>query len=146
MKGAVMNALMLSIEAPAIFVDRVGDWRDQAVIAYQHRRPRAMIAMKTDIAGRLHMLIGRRIPEDSIYVDPERQIAVVVVDNVLFRWRNQALAVVQPCAECGLGQFESPPLREPADVGYALTAWQPLHPHCQPEDPVDWLEREDGAD
>jgi hypothetical protein len=141
-----MNALMLSTEAPAIFVNWAGDWRDQAVIAYHHRRPRAMIAMKTDLAGRLHMLIGRRVPEDSIYADPERQIAVVVVDNVLFRWRTQAVVIVQPCAECGLGQFESPALLQSADVGYALSAWQPLHPHCQPEDPVNWLEREDGTD
>jgi hypothetical protein len=91
------------------------------------------------------MLIGRPIAEDSISVDPEHQLAVVVVDNVLFRWQRQAVVVVRPCAECGLSQFESPALIEPSDVGYALSAWQPLRPPCQPEDPVDWLYREDGA-
>ena len=140
-----MNALMLPTEAPVVFADPAGDWRDQAIMAYQHHRPRAMMAMKADLAGRLHMLIGRPIPEDSISVDSDQQIALVVVDNVLFRWRRQAVVVVRPCAECGLGQFESPALMEPADVGYALSAWQPLHPYCQAEDPVDWLYREDGA-
>jgi hypothetical protein len=140
-----MNTLMLSTHAPVISTERVGDWRAQVIMAYQHDQPRAIAAMWADLASRLHMLIGRRIPKDSIYVDSEQQIAVVVVDSVLFRLRDQAVVVVRPCAECGLGQFESPSLMQPADVGYALNSWQPLHPHCQPEDPVDWLYREDGA-
>ncbi len=140
-----MNIVMLSTEAPVVLADPTSDWRAQVVMTYQHKRPNATAATPTELASRLYALIGRRIPQDRIYVDPEQQLAVVVVDNVLFRLRRQAVVVVRPCAECGLGQFESPPLTQPADVGYALSTWQPLHPHCQPQDPVDWLYREDRA-
>ena len=37
-------------------------------------------------------------------------------------------------------QCESPPLATPADLGYALSAWQPLCPDLQPEDPPNWLD------
>ena len=141
-----MNTMTVATDVSVIPTQPRADWRDQAVVTFQQHQPRAMMAMKTDLVGRLDMLIGRRIPEDSIYVDSNQQIAVVLIDKVLFRWCRQAVVVVRPCVECGLGQFESPALLQSADVGYALSAWQPLHPHCQPEDPVNWLEREDGTD
>jgi hypothetical protein len=62
------------------------------------------------------------------------------VDEVVFRLRDRRLVLVRPCAECGNRHFESLPLTTPADLGYALSAWQPLCPHCQPEDPANWLE------
>ena len=44
------------------------------------------------------------------------------------------------CAECGIGHFESPALATQSDLGYALSAWEPRCPHCQPEDPANWLD------
>jgi hypothetical protein len=49
----------------------------------------------------------------------------------------------RPCAECGIGRYESPSILTLADLGYALSAWQPACVSCQAEDPSNWLERED---
>ena len=51
----------------------------------------------------------------------------------------EPLTLVHACADCGSGEFESPPLRDAADVGYALSAWRPAHPNCQEEDSPYWL-------
>jgi hypothetical protein len=74
-----------------------------------------------------------------MYVEPAERIATVVVDGTLFYSRREALTLVRACAYCGSGEFESPPLRDAADVGYALSAWRPAHPNCQDEGSPYWL-------
>jgi hypothetical protein len=70
-------------------------------------------------------------------VDLDAELATVVVDNVVFRARNQQVVILRSCAECGITRFESAPLSNCTDLGYALSAWQPHCHSCQPEDPTD---------
>lgn len=109
-------------------------WQDRAIALYQRSRTSEMIRLSTELAARLHLLTGRTIAPDAVYVDPDVHTATVRVDGVVFRLRERDLVVIRPCAHCGIGSFASPPIASPADLGYALGAWQPLCPHCVPED------------
>jgi len=115
------------------------DWQAHVIESYQHSRRQEGGALQSKLASQVRALIGRPIAPGSIYVDLDERLAQAVVDGIMFRWRNSDLVLVRPCAACGSGQFESPALNSPADVGYALSAWQPLHASCHLEDPVDWL-------
>jgi hypothetical protein len=126
-------------KAPAMQSDITFDWQAHVIDIYRHSRRQEGGALQGKLAAQVRALIGRPIAPGSIYVDLDERLAQAVVDGIMFRWRNSALVVVRPCAACGSGQFESPALNGPADVGYALSAWQPLHSGCQLEDPVDWL-------
>jgi hypothetical protein len=92
------------------------------------------------LASRVLSLTGRTIAPESILVDPEAQMATAVVDGAVFRLRDRQLVLVRPYVECGNQHFESPPLATQADLGYALSAWQPLCPDAQPDDPANWLD------
>jgi hypothetical protein len=39
--------------------------------------------------------------------------------------------LVRHCEYCGTGRFESPEIENLADLGYALSAWHPLHEDCE---------------
>ncbi len=64
----------------------------------------------------------------------------MALDGIVFRLRRGELVLLRPCAECGLGHYENPAIGALADLGYALSAWQPACPNCAPEDPANWLE------
>ena len=116
----------------------VRDWKAQMITTYQRHRQDEDSALRIALARRLRALIGVEVNLDGIWVDLDERSALVTVDGVRFRWEQSQLVVLRPCALCGGGQFASPPLTSRADVGYALSAWQPHHPHCQPDDPVSW--------
>ena len=122
----------------AVAAAQADDWKTQASAAYQQRRQDECSALRLTLARRLRALIGREIDANGIWVDLDERIALASVDGVHFRLEQSQLTMLRPCAVCGGGQFASPPLMSQADVGYALSAWQPRHPHCQPEDPVNW--------
>lgn len=82
-------------------------------------------------------LIGRSINPSDMFVDLETELATVVVDGVVFRARNQQVVMLRARAECAITRFESVPLFSRADLGYALSVWQPCCRSCQPEDPAD---------
>jgi hypothetical protein len=121
---------------------RVADWREGVLTAYQTAHEQEIDTMRRRMAERLCALIGQTIRPESVYVDPAAQMATVRVDGVLFRGWREALRLMRPCAHCGGGLFESPPLHEPADVGYALSPWTPAHPDCEAEDSPYWLDAE----
>ncbi len=126
-----------TVQAPA---DRASDWQAHAVAAYQQTQRDQAVAMPQTLAARIHALTGRTIALDAIFVDAAAGLATAVLDGEVFRLRGQQVVILRSCSECGNEHFESPPLTTRADLGYALSAWQPLCAHCQPEDPVNWLE------
>jgi hypothetical protein len=117
-----------------------GDWKARSVAAYRQAQSLVIATLPDELALRVHSLTGRTLVPESIFVDREAQMATAVVDGEVFRLRNRQLVLVRTYAECGNQQFESPPLATPADLGYALSAWQPLCPDVQPEDPPNWLD------
>ena len=80
---------------------------------------------------------GRTIAPDAIYISRDDQRATGVLDGIVFRVQRQDLVRVRPCAWCGIGQFESPTITSLVELGYVLSRWQPVHPDCQADDPVD---------
>jgi hypothetical protein len=86
----------------------------------------------------VHALTGIAIEE--VWVDHGEQVALTVVDGVPFRYAGEQLTVLRSCVLCGSGRFASPPVTSLADIGCALSAWQPRHLECQPDDPINWLD------
>lgn len=113
---------------------QLNDWQARAIVSYQQDQQHVAARLSTELAARLQFLTGRVVGPEAIYVDGEAHLATVNVDGVLFRLREHDLVVVRPCVHCGSGSLASPPITSPADLGYALSAWQPLCPHCAPED------------
>jgi hypothetical protein len=115
------------------------DWQTDVVGSYQamldQQRPLAAA-----LAARIYTLTGRVVVPEAIFVDDEAGRAAVVVDGVTFRMRAGQVVILRACVECGLGHIESAPLATRADVGDALSAWEPRHPGCEEEDPANWLE------
>ena len=116
----------------------VGDWKTQVISTYQRHRQDEDSALRITLAQRVRALTGHEVNVNAIWIDLDERIALVTVDGVRFRWGQSQLVMLRTCALCGSGQFASPPLTSQADVGYALSAWQPRHPQCQPDDPVSW--------
>jgi hypothetical protein len=116
------------------------DWQARAISSYRHAQRQALTVLPELLATRVSTLTGRSINPEDVFVDLDTELAVVVVDGVVFRAHNQQVVVLRSCAECGIERFESAPLFSRADLGYALRAWQPLCHNCQPEDPSNWLE------
>ena len=100
----------------------------------------ALTVLPELLATRVSALTGRSIDSEDVFVDLDAELAIVVVDGVVFRARNQQVVVLRSCVECGIARFESVPLYSRADLGYALGVWQPHWGSCQPEDPANWLE------
>jgi hypothetical protein len=116
------------------------DWQARAISSYRHAQSQALSVLPELLATRVSTLTGRSIDPEDVFVDLDAELAVVVVDGVVFRARHHQVRVLRSCVECGIERFESRPLFSRADLGYALSAWQPLCRNCQPEDPANWLE------
>jgi hypothetical protein len=116
----------------------------RAVEAYRKAERDEISGLRDELAAWVAALTERTVPLESIYVDQTDRTATVAVDGVTFQLRRHALVVLRYCPECGLGPYESPAIQTLADLGYALSAWQPPCRNCAPEDPINWLEREDG--
>jgi hypothetical protein len=117
-----------------------GDWKARSVAAYRQAQSQEIATLPGELALRVHSLTGRTIAAESIFVDSEAQMASAVVDGAVFRLRDGQLVLVRPYAECGNHHLESAPLATQADLGYVLSAWQPLCPGSQPDDPANWLD------
>ena len=98
------------------------DWQAHAIGVYHHAQCQALNALPELLATRVSALIGRSINPADVFVDLDAELATVVVDEVVFRARNQQVVVLRSCAECGITRFESAPL------------WSRAY---QPEDPAD---------
>jgi hypothetical protein len=115
-------------------------WQTRALATYQRTQRETTSQLPKLISARISALTGVTIAPASIFVDQEAEIATAAVDGVVFRAHDQQVFLLRSCAECGIEHFESQPLNTRADLGRALSAWQPLCRHCQPEDPANWLE------
>jgi hypothetical protein len=141
----MMNYLLRESKAGQVFqlgnrvaAAHVDDWKTQVITTYQRLRQDEDSLLRIALVRRLRALVGVEVNVDDIWVDLDERSALVTVDGVRFRWEQSQLVMLRTCALCGSGQFASPPLTSQADVGYALSAWQPRHPECQPDDPVSW--------
>ncbi|NTU80560.1 MAG: hypothetical protein HGA45_14480 [Chloroflexales bacterium] len=94
--------------------------------------------LAVSLLGAVRALTGQQVSPEHMWVSSARRAAAVSVDNIRFRWEQSQLVVLRPCVHCGLGQLASLALHSRADLGYALSAWQPRHPGCEQEDPTDW--------
>ena len=130
-----MAATYAEPEAPA----GMYDWQASVIASYleaqEQERPLAIA-----LATRIYTLAGRAIAPESAFVDREAGLAAAVVDGVTFRMRRGQVTILRACQECGVGRVESAPLATRADVGYALSAWEPRCAGCEEEDPANWLE------
>jgi hypothetical protein len=107
-------------------------WQDRAVRAYRESRPEADATLRTQLIDAVYSVTGKRLDPQTIVIDQAHQIAFGDLDGVRFRLTPNELAVIRPCAHCGLGAFAGPPIERLADLGYALSDWQPLHAGCRP--------------
>lgn len=105
-------------------------WQAAAIGEYERSWPIRHADLQTDLSARILALTGRRMSSGEIYTDG--QLAVAGVDGAPFRlYRSGDLVLVRECAYCGTGHFESPMISNVSDLGYALSAWQPLHEDCE---------------
>lgn len=115
-------------------------WQARVVGKYERSLPNRRADLRTELAARVLALTGCWVPPDDVYADGS--LAVAGVDGTTFRlYRHGPLAVVRPCVHCGTGHFESQGIAGPVDLGYALSAWQPLHEDCEDyssEHPAGW--------
>lgn len=105
------------------------NWRAAAVGEYEISMPTRHAEMRTDLSARILALTGRQISPREIYTDGS--MAVAGVDGVTFRLHHHSLLLVRTCTYCGTGHFESPEISNLSDLGYALSAWRPLHEDCE---------------
>lgn len=128
--GSIAATVMLD-------ASRAAGWKEQAVEGYQRSLSGRSADLRTELAARLLILTGRRIPPEDIYTGTDGRRASTSVDGLTFRLYDRRLVLVRSCAYCGTGRFESLEIGEPADLGYALSSWRPLHEDCDVYDSED---------
>jgi hypothetical protein len=105
-------------------------WRAAVVIEYEQTLPTRHAKLRTDLSARILGLTGRHVSPEEIYTDGH--LAVAGVDGATFRlYHGGDSVLVRACVYCGTGHFESPKISNLSDIGYALSAWRPLHEDCE---------------
>ncbi len=122
----------------AVAQPQASGWQAFAIAAYQQSQ--GDLALRMALAQRLRELTGQSLPLASIYADSAERLASATLDGVRFRLEHGQLALLRSCAHCGQGALASPALHSPADLGYALSDWQPHHAACAAEDSASWGE------
>jgi hypothetical protein len=112
-------------------------WQATAVEAYADEAQAGGVGLRAKLAARLQALTGREVRADAIVTDLVTRRATTTMDGVVFQLQSSDLILMRPCVYCGVGRFSSPPIANPADLGYALSGWQPYHADCEPADPAD---------
>ncbi len=106
------------------------DWQAEAVGDYEQSLQIRHADLRTDLSARILALTGQRISTQEIYTDGH--LAVAGVDGASLRlYHGGDLVLVRSCAYCATGHFESPEITSLSDLGYALSAWGPLHEDCE---------------
>src|SRR5262245_14006459 len=72
-----------------------GDWKARSVAAYRQAQSDVMARLPAELASRVHSLTGHTLAPESIFVDPEAQMATAVVDGAVFRLRDGQLVLVR---------------------------------------------------
>ncbi len=105
-------------------------WHEAVIGEYERSRLVRHADLRTDLSTRIVALTGRRIRPQEIYTDGH--LAACGVDGATFRlYHGGDLVLVRACAYCATGHFESPQIATLSDLGYALSAWRPLHEDCE---------------
>jgi hypothetical protein len=112
-------------------------WQATAVEAYADEAQAGGVGLRAKLAAQVKTLTGCEIRANAIVTDPVARQATTTMDGVIFQLQGNNLILLRPCAYCGVGRFPSPPVANPADLGYALSGWQPYHADCEPADPDD---------
>ncbi len=117
-------------------------WQAAALATYAHESAVGGANLRAELTAQVQALTGCAIPDPdrTIAVDRDARRATVTVDGVVFQLQGHDLLLLRPCAYCGTGRFASPPIVGRADLGYALSGWQPYHRDCEPVDSadIDW--------
>jgi hypothetical protein len=131
------------IDAPLVTTPweaRAKRWKTRAVEEYERSLPDRLARLRTDFAARLLGSTGRSLSLENVYVEADGRFAVAGVDGETFRLNRQGgLVLVRACAYCGTGSFESPEITDRVNLGYALSAWHPLHEDCKDYDASETL-------
>jgi hypothetical protein len=105
-------------------------WQDVAVRGYERSWPIKHADLRMDLSARIMALTGQRISSEDIYADG--RLAVASVEGATFRlYYGGDLVLVRTCAYCSTGYFDSSQIDDLSDLGYALSAWRPLHEDCE---------------
>lgn len=116
------------------------DWQARATSSYRQAQRQTLATLPELLASRVSALTGRSIVAEDVFLDQDAELATIVVDGVVFRAHHGQVVVLRACVECGIARFESAPLYSRADLGYALSGWQPRCQGCEEEDSINWLE------
>lgn len=114
-------------------------WQTEAIEEYEESLQPLVVRLRRDMASRVLALTGHRVSPDAIYADSANRVAVTTVDGVVFKLIKENLVVLRPCVQCGCCQFQSMPITNAAELGYALSEWEPRCPGCIPQDSDCWL-------
>ena len=104
-------------------------WQVAAIDEFEISLRSRYADLRWDLSARIFALTGRHVSPPRIYTDGH--VAVAGVDGATFRLYHGSLMLVRTCAYCGTGRFESPEIGNFSDLGYALSAWEPLHEDCE---------------
>jgi hypothetical protein len=105
-------------------------WQAEAAQEYERSWQIRQADLRTDLSARILELTGQRVYTHEIYTDGH--VAVAGVDGASFRlYHGGDLVLMRTCAYCATGHFESPEMTSLSDLGYALSAWRPLHEDCE---------------
>ena len=105
-------------------------WQAAAVGKSERSWPARLADLRTALSAQVLKLTGQLISSEDIYTDGH--LAVAGVDGASFRlYHGGDLVLVRSCAYCATGHFESPEIISLSDLGYALSAWRPLHEDCE---------------
>ncbi|HEX8218734.1 MAG TPA: hypothetical protein VF914_05915, partial [Chloroflexia bacterium] len=114
-------------------------WQTEAIEEYEESLQPLEARLRRDMASRVLALTGHRVSPGAIYADPASRVAVITVDGIVFKLIKENLVILRPCVQCGCCQFQSMPITNAAELGYALSEWEPRCPDCAPEDSECWL-------
>jgi hypothetical protein len=110
-------------------------WHSEAIAHYMGAADDLVLRLRRRLAERVGSLTGLAITQRDITVNLAARRAFATVDGVVFQLCGHDLSIVRPCSHCGTGRFETPPITERVDLGYAIAGWQAYHPECEPADP-----------
>ncbi len=131
----VVGGLLEASAAPEPWTAPLPAWQAASVAAYS--KEVSLGGLGAELAARVQALTGCAIPVTAIMLDDNARRATTTVDGVVFRLQGRNLLLMRPCAYCGVGRFASLPIASRADLGHALSDWQPYHAGCAPADPAD---------
>jgi hypothetical protein len=120
--------------SPDTWTNAGATWQTAAIAAYALEARRGAPHLRRELAMRVGDLTGCALPDGAISVNQESRRAIVTCAGVVFQYQARSLVLLRPCAHCGTGRFERLPLVTQADLGYALSEWQPYHTECAPTD------------